>query len=248
MVNRAGASALATYSAAGWARRRRTALALVLVALAAFGWARGWPHAVDGTAAGLGLAVGLYSRVGTGGRDVARWKRGAQGEQLTADILEVLPNRRWAVWHDLPVPGSRSNIDHVVVGRTGVWVVDSKATRGDVRARRGSVSFGHRRLDTSAVRWEAEVVEAVLAGSESGATDAAVAANVVRPLVVVHGSWAGRGRAKAAGVRVVPAAGLLRELKRGRRRLARPDLVTARRALDLTFSTWTRRDGGGRVR
>jgi hypothetical protein len=225
------------------------ALAVLLTAAAVFGWARGWPAAADAPAAALGVAVGLYARVATGGRDVARWKRGAEGEQRTADILAALPSRRWTVWHDLRVPGSRSNIDHLVVGRTGIWVLDSKATRGDVRARRRSVRFGDRRLDTSAVTWEAEVVHSVLADSESvrGQDVEPEPAPTVRPLVVVHGAWAGRGRAKVAGVRVVPASGLLRELTRGRRRLRRADVLAAGRVLDLAFSTRTRRVGGGRV-
>src|SRR5947209_146921 len=72
--------------------------------------------------------------------------------------LERLPRRRWAVWHDLPVPGSRANIDHLVVGPTGVWVVDTKTTRAEVRSGWRSVRLGDRRLDVAPTRWEAEVV------------------------------------------------------------------------------------------
>ncbi|HZU72922.1 MAG TPA: nuclease-related domain-containing protein, partial [Acidimicrobiales bacterium] len=34
--------------------------------------------------------------------------------------------------HDRAVPGSRSNIDHLVVGRSGVFVIDTKAYRADI--------------------------------------------------------------------------------------------------------------------
>jgi hypothetical protein len=34
------------------------------------------------------------------------------------------------VLHDLAVPGSRANIDHMVIGPGGVFVIDSKQYRG----------------------------------------------------------------------------------------------------------------------
>lgn len=99
----------------------------------------------------------LSASVG-GLRDADRWRRGAEGERRTAALLDGLASRRWAVWHDLQVPGSRANIDHLVVGRTGVWVVDTKTPRGQVRSGWRSVRMGDRRLDTGPVTWEAEMV------------------------------------------------------------------------------------------
>jgi hypothetical protein len=37
------------------------------------------------------------------------------------------------VFHDLAVPGSPANVDHLVIGPTGVFVIDSKRWRGRVR-------------------------------------------------------------------------------------------------------------------
>jgi hypothetical protein len=55
--------------------------------------------------------------------------RGAKGEEKVARILEALPDD-YTVIHDLPCP--LGNIDHVVVGPGGVFVVETKAHGGRV--------------------------------------------------------------------------------------------------------------------
>ena len=37
--------------------------------------------------------------------------------------------------HDRRMPGTRANIDHIVVAATGVWIVDAKSYRGKVEQR-----------------------------------------------------------------------------------------------------------------
>ncbi len=69
------------------------------------------------------------------------WERGAEGERMTAAALASLPDS-WVVVHDLHVPGSRANVDHVVVGPNGVWVVDSKAYSGTYRLGDGTLWRG----------------------------------------------------------------------------------------------------------
>lgn len=65
------------------------------------------------------------------------WERGADGEDATARALAALPPE-YVVLHDLRWPGrQRANIDHVVVGPTGVFVVDSKNWSGTVRVKDG---------------------------------------------------------------------------------------------------------------
>ena len=61
------------------------------------------------------------------------WRRGAAGERRTARLLDLLERRGWAVLHDPAVPGSRANVDHLVIGPGGVFVVDSKQYRGRLR-------------------------------------------------------------------------------------------------------------------
>ena len=172
-------------------------------------WAGARPAVLTPLGVGLAaVAVGaaVMAAVRRPRADPERWRRGAAGEVATAEILDRLGRRRWAVLHDRRVPGSPANIDHLVIGRRGVWVLDSKAFRAPVRAGWRHVQVGDRRLDTSAVVWEASVVSDRLG----------VAA---RPLVVVHhsaGHLPRRGR-RRDGVRVLPADGLLRHLRRARR-------------------------------
>jgi hypothetical protein len=58
------------------------------------------------------------------------WRRGVAGERRTARLLGQLEGQGWAVLHDLAVPGSRANLDHLVIGPGGVFVIDSKQYRG----------------------------------------------------------------------------------------------------------------------
>ena len=71
-------------------------------------------------------------------RDAEHWERGADGEAETARALAALPPDRWAVLHDVHWPGRlRANIDHVAVGPSGVFVIDSKNWSGRVDVRDG---------------------------------------------------------------------------------------------------------------
>jgi Nuclease-related domain len=150
--------------------------------------------------------------------DPARWLRGAAGERATAALLARLPRRRWTVLHDRAVPGSRANVDHVVIGPSGVWVVDSKTCRGRLRVRRGRVWAGSQPVATGPAAWEAKRVGDLLEVP-------------VTPIVAVHGEGLRRRGKRSDGVRVVPASGLLRRLRRPPRVLSGVDAATlARRA------------------
>ncbi len=58
------------------------------------------------------------------------WLRGAVGEEKVARRLDELAERGAKVLHDRRIPGSRANIDHLVVGPAGVFVVDAKRYAG----------------------------------------------------------------------------------------------------------------------
>lgn len=52
---------------------------------------------------------------------------GATGEQATARLLSPLRTEGWTILHDRKAPGSRANLDHVAISKSGtVVVVDSK--------------------------------------------------------------------------------------------------------------------------
>jgi hypothetical protein len=48
----------------------------------------------------------------------------------TARLLGPLERQGWVVLYDLAVPGCRANVDHLVIGPGGVFVVDSKQYSG----------------------------------------------------------------------------------------------------------------------
>lgn len=62
---------------------------------------------------------------------IARWKRGAEGERQTGKALRPLEKKGWHVRHDLADRG-RGNLDHVVVGMGGVFLLYSKNVAGSV--------------------------------------------------------------------------------------------------------------------
>jgi hypothetical protein len=163
----------------------------------------------------LGLVVAALAAAATGwglrfrpSPDVVAWRRGAAGERRTARLLGPLEREGWAVLHDLAVPGSRANIDHLVIGPGGVFVIDSKQYRGRLQ------------LDSSGCLWHgryplASTLRAVSLEADQAAlilTDPDV---VVVPITAVHGAQVplGQGsRERGAGVAARRLPSMLRQL------------------------------------
>ena len=94
-------------------------------------------------------------------RSAELYERGAEGERATAEVLAQLPAGDWIVLHDVRWPGRRSaNVDHVVVGPPGVFVIDSKNWTGSIEVS-GSVLRQNGRLRESTVAGAAEAGLAV---------------------------------------------------------------------------------------
>jgi hypothetical protein len=124
------------------------------------------------------------------------WRRGAHGERRTARLLDRLTRDGFVVFHDLAVPGNTSaNVDHLVIGPSGVFVIDSKQWTGSVyQGADGLAWHNHYRLDRTleTVGWEAETVGRLL-GTRAVA------------LLCVHGAHVHGGGLDAQGVAIVPA-------------------------------------------
>ncbi|PFG17149.1 nuclease-like protein [Propionicimonas paludicola] len=58
------------------------------------------------------------------------WASGAMGEERLGDMLAEVAGPSLRVLHDRQVPGTKANIDHLVVCPSGVFVVDAKRYRG----------------------------------------------------------------------------------------------------------------------
>jgi nuclease-like protein len=123
------------------------------------------------------------------------WQRGAAGERRTARLLERLTRDGYVVFHDLAVPGSDANVDHLVIGPSGVFVIDSKQWTGSVhQGADGLVWHNHYRLDRTleTVRWEARIIGRLL-GTR------------IHPMLCVHGVHVHGGGLEVQGVAIVPA-------------------------------------------
>jgi hypothetical protein len=136
------------------------------------------------------------------------WARGAAGERHVARLLAPLDAHGWTVLHDLRVPRSTANIDHLVIGTPGVFVVDAKHYRGPLYVSHdGGLWHGRYPLAAalSATRWEADKVQATL-----GVADIDVV-----PIVAVVGAAVPWGQVSIHGIPVVAAhtlPGMLRAL------------------------------------
>jgi Nuclease-related domain len=156
-------------------------------------------------AARLGLVFGGLAAMAVGwglrfrpSPDAIAWRRGAAGEQRTARLLSPLERQGWVVLHDLAVPGSRANIDHLVIGPGGVFVIDSKQYRGRLQ------------LDLSGGLWHgryplAPTLQAVSFEADQAARVLPNPGVVVVPIVAVHGAQVPWGKVVMNGVPIVPA-------------------------------------------
>jgi len=68
-------------------------------------------------------------------RTTETWGRGADGEERIGRWLDDVVGRHGVVLHDRAVRGRRTNLDHIVVVPSGIWVVDSKHYRGTLEQR-----------------------------------------------------------------------------------------------------------------
>jgi hypothetical protein len=102
------------------------------------------------------------------------WAKGARGERKLAESLARLPNV--VALHDRSVPGTRGNIDHLVIAPGGLFVVDAKHYEGRLRIRdKGGLFRTDNRLyvggrDCSKLAenmgWQVKAVETMLASVE----------------------------------------------------------------------------------
>ena len=87
----------------------------------------------------IGGSVGaLMACVDSPPERIDRWRRGAEGEKDTARALRQLVRNGWHLFND--IEAGRGNIDHLLIGPPGVFVLDTKRLGGRVNVHRGVVS------------------------------------------------------------------------------------------------------------
>lgn len=147
---------------------------------------------------------------------VRAWGIGAEGEERTARVLDPLRHEGFRVLHDRRMPHGRANIDHLVIGPTGVFVVETKSYAGRLRIRGGELYIEGRRKTAFAdqVNREADAVRDVLDGIPA------------RPILCIHRvEFPLFGRLEIDGVPIVGPRGLARTIRGGPTVLAADDVA-----------------------
>jgi hypothetical protein len=218
-----GRSALATY-------RQHRAHELV-------GWARtaGWRAAVvvaAGVIAGVllqtadldrqALPVGLAAAAAAAwrlrfrlSRDTRAWRDGARGERSTSRLLRRLARRGYAVFHDIGIPGTPANADHLLIGHPGVILIDSKRYAGQVtQSPDGRIWHNHYPMDQTlrALRLETQAISAALGVR-------------VRPVMCVHHAQVAYGGLTAGDAQILPAGRLRSMLRNSQQQLGEADVA-----------------------
>jgi hypothetical protein len=108
----------------------------------------------------------------------------AEAELRTSQALEALDPDHWTVVKDLAWPGGRyGHVDHVVVGPSGVYVVDTKTWSGDVSV------YGDR-LRHEGVIQDSEVASMTDAAAGVALLTPGVPQQLVKPVLCVSGGEA----------------------------------------------------------
>lgn len=165
------------------------------------------------------------------------WRIGAEGEERIARKLDRLERDGYRVLHDAHMPGSRANVDHVVVGPTGVLTIETKNYGGKVKlnrplfARETTATHNGRRLDgvVDQALHEAEVVASIV---RSTFTARAI---TVQPVVAVDRAAIEAGwfvRPVTRDVRWCSARQVVRVIKRNAGSLRRDEISSIADALE----------------
>jgi hypothetical protein len=214
--SRPGASAQAAYQ-----RRRQQELRA---------WLHGWwwrVGAVVGAAAGVDLLVSLTVGAWLGSlmalvaaliagwrlrfhpsASAAAWRRQAAAQRRTASALQPLKQRGDLVLHDVTLPGWPAGLEHLVIGSTGVWVIQS-CQHGQPPPRHTATSPWPARGATAdplpKLRWQAAVFADMLADG---------VLLPVRPLLCVPGGRLADSRS-VEGVTVATTRRLVDVIRQG---------------------------------
>lgn len=157
------------------------------------------------------------------------FESGAVGELAVAAAVAPLTIAGWFVLHDRSLPHG-GNLDHVLVGPGGVFVLDAKNWSGAVVTRGGVLRSGGRDV-TRAVQQLSEGVSEVraslVAAGQQGAVEGA--------LVLTHERNADLAPMRAAGVLVTGLTQLVETLTAGQAVLSTARVEAAVRHLTLAF-------------
>jgi len=119
----------------------RVLLAVVFVVLAGWEWYRWyWPithQPILVTTLAIGACTWAAFKFVRGRKTIRQLKLGRDGERDVAEVLEEMREKGYKVFHD--IKGDDFNVDHLVVGSHGLFVIEtktaSKPAKGDAKVR-----------------------------------------------------------------------------------------------------------------
>lgn len=161
--------------------------------------------------------------------EVRHWlhnhRRGAEGEERVGRVLsEKLDSTTYKVFHDLDM--RHGNLDHLVIGPTGAFAIETKAWRGRVwLGKHGRLMVGKRDEEgtlgqaTHEAMWARQLL-----------SDAGIDVWVEAVVVLTHTSLP-KGPIDRRSVRIVTLDDLVPLLHAGRHRLAAHEVVRAEDAI-----------------
>jgi hypothetical protein len=147
---------------------RATALAVAVGA--AVGVLAGLAGGSDALAAEIAAAALVVVAIGATRRffripaEIEAWRSDARAERRNARSLDRLARAGFTVLHDRSLPDSAGNIDHLVVGPSGAWLVETDTHPGPLRRNQAGLWSGKVPLRPmlSLVSWMADKVATAL--------------------------------------------------------------------------------------
>ena len=109
----------------------------------------------------LAVAAARFFRIPP---EIQAWRADAEAERRTARALDRLSRAGYTVLHDRQLADSAGNIDHLVIGPSGAWVIESDAHQGPLRQNSAGVWAGKvpLRAMLGLVAWTGEAATAQL--------------------------------------------------------------------------------------
>jgi hypothetical protein len=229
VASAAGSSAQAEFEARERRRAERirrtwpVAVGLTLVAmLMAYLLTQAYLGPAWGSVAASGVALLFMGAYLQRPQKLDAWRIGAEGERRTGRYLDGLAEAGFIVLHDRNVPGYGGNLDHVAIGPTGVWAIETKNVAGKVEIDGDSLRIRGYRQDkmVDQVYREATAVQVALGESLTrlGLT--------VTPVICLHRGELPWFNKTVRGVRLASGRQLVRLLG-GREARLRPEDVRA---------------------
>jgi hypothetical protein len=181
-----------------------------------------------GAAAAGAVALMMLSTFLEVPQTIDAWRIGADGERRTGRDLQGLADAGFVVLHDRRVPGYGGNVDHIAIGPSGVWAIETKSIAGKVEIHGDSLTIGRRKQDKAVdqVYREATAVQIAMANwlTPLGLT--------VTPVICLHRGELPWFNKTVRGVRLASGRQLVRLLRDGEARLSADQVQALGREAD----------------